>query len=88
MYAYLGHKFLWIEGFRYMMRICNYIRENYGVTFPLTPCDFSAPTAFGVSGYPTTVIIDKYGVIREVEVGARIYASYWKNLFLGYADDK
>lgn len=66
----------------------NYIRENYGVTFPLTPCDFSAPTAFGVSGYPTTVIIDKYGVIREVEVGARIYASYWENLFLGYADDK
>ena len=66
----------------------NYIRENYGVTFPLTPCDFSAPTAFGVSGDPTTVIIDKYGVIREVEVGARIYASYWENLFLGYADDK
>ncbi|MBE7066067.1 MAG: redoxin domain-containing protein [Ruminococcaceae bacterium] len=40
------------------------------LTFKMASCSFSWPTAFSVTGYPTSVLIDKYGMICLVEVGA------------------
>ena len=36
---------------------------------------------FPSEGYPTTVIIDRYGVICMIEVGAVLGESKWKNIF-------
>ena len=36
---------------------------------------------FGSNGYPTTVIIDRYGVVVMIEVGAVLGESKWKNVF-------
>ena len=36
---------------------------------------------FPSQGYPTTVIIDRYGVITMIEVGAVLGESKWKNIF-------
>ena len=36
---------------------------------------------FPSEGYPTTVIIDRYGVITMIEVGAVLGESKWKNIF-------
>lgn len=40
------------------------------LTFPLTACPTAWANTFGITGYPTSVIIDRYGVIVLIESGA------------------
>ncbi len=40
------------------------------LTFPLASCPTSWSNTFSISGYPTSVIIDRYGVICLIESGA------------------
>ena len=63
-----------------------YVKNTYGLTFPMVSCDYALATAFGITGYPTTVVIDKNGVIRMVEAGARTTVDYWEWLFEEYTD--
>ena len=44
----------------------------YGLnlTFPLASCPATWANTFGISGYPTSVIVDRYGVIVLIESGA------------------
>ena len=42
---------------------------------------------FPSEGYPTTVIIDRYGVICMIEVGAVLGESKWKNVFDYFVGD-
>ena len=65
----------------------NYIKDTYGITFPLIYGDGGAVNAFGVTGYPTTVVIDRYGVICMVEAGGRPYTEDWINLFEHFTGD-
>ena len=44
-------------------------------------------TMFGVSGYPTTVIIDSYGLIAEIESGAVLGVEKWTQSFDKYIDE-
>ncbi len=44
--------------------------SQYGYSFPMASCPASWANTFGVSGYPTSVFIDRYGVICLVESGA------------------
>ena len=68
------------------MSSIDYVQSNYGLKFPMVSCDIQLAKTFGVSGYPTTVIIDKYGVILMVELGARVEAEYWEELFGAFAE--
>lgn len=45
---------------------------NYGLelTFPLAACPTTWANTFDISGYPTSVIVDRYGMIVLVEPGA------------------
>ena len=43
---------------------------NLSLTFPLAACPTTWANTFGLSGYPTSVIIDRYGVICLIESGA------------------
>lgn len=45
-------------------------QEQYQLSFPMASCPSSWANTFGVSGYPTSVFIDRYGVICLVESGA------------------
>lgn len=45
-------------------------QEQYQLNFPMASCPSSWANTFGVSGYPTSVFIDRYGVICLVESGA------------------
>lgn len=45
-------------------------QKQYGYTFKMTACPSSWANTFGVSGYPTSVFVDRYGVICLVEAGA------------------
>lgn len=44
-------------------------------------------TMFGVTGYPTTVIIDSFGLIAEIESGAVIGVEKWTQSFDKYIDE-
>ncbi len=45
-------------------------KNQYGFEFPMTACPSSWSNTFSVSGYPTSVFVDQYGVICLVEAGA------------------
>jgi len=44
-------------------------QEQQGLTFPMASCPSSWSATFGISGYPTSIIVDRYGVICVVEAG-------------------
>lgn len=44
--------------------------KEYGYSFIMAACQSSWANTFGVTGYPTSVFIDRYGVICLVESGA------------------
>lgn len=44
--------------------------KQYGFKFPMAACPSSWSATFGVQGYPTSVFIDRYGVVCLVESGA------------------
>ncbi len=45
-------------------------QQEQGLSFPMASCPASWANTFGVTGYPTSVFIDRYGVITLVESGA------------------
>ncbi len=44
-------------------------QSQMGLTFTMASCNIAWPTAFGVSAYPTSLVIDRYGVICLLEAG-------------------
>ncbi len=45
-------------------------QKQYGYTFTMASCPSSWSNTFSISGYPTSVFVDRYGVICLVEAGA------------------
>ena len=67
-----------------------YLRTNYGtleedeeLLMPLIKLgnENLSISSFESGGWPTTVIIDRYGVVCMIEVGAVLGESKWKNVF-------
>ena len=44
-------------------------KAQQGLSFPMATCPAAWSATFGLSGYPTSFVIDRYGVISLVEVG-------------------
>ena len=67
-------------------------QSTYELTFTMAPCSTSWTTAFTVAGddvdgYPTTIIIDRYGVICMIEEGALVNLRYWTSIFDHFTGD-
>lgn len=45
-------------------------QASMGLSFPMAPCNEGWPAIFGFNSFPSTVVIDRYGVICLIEVGA------------------
>ena len=45
-------------------------QSQYGLRFPMASCSMAWPQTFNIQGYPTSVFIDRYGVISLIEEGA------------------
>lgn len=45
-------------------------QEDMQLTFPMASCPAAWSATFGIQGYPTSIVIDRYGVICLVESGA------------------
>lgn len=56
---------------------------NYSLnlTFPLAACPTTWANTFGITGYPTSIIIDRYGVICLIEAGAITSLNPFTSLF-------
>ena len=61
--------------------------NNPSLTFPMASCPFGWVQTFALRGFPTTLIIDRQGVIREMHVGALLKVSDWEALFRPYLAD-
>ncbi len=44
--------------------------QGLSLSFPLAACPTAWANTFGITGYPTSVIVDRYGVIVAIEAGA------------------
>ena len=44
-------------------------QAQMGLTFPMAACPAAWSAAFGITGYPTSVVVDRYGVICLIEAG-------------------
>lgn len=44
-------------------------QESYGLSFPMAECPAAWANTFGISGYPTSIAVDRYGVICLIEAG-------------------
>ena len=70
-----------------------YLRTNYGtleeLLMPLIKLgnENLSISSFESGGWPTTVIIDRYGVICMIESGAVLGESKWKNVFDHFVGD-
>ena len=67
-------------------------QESRGLTFTMASVPQNWTTAFNVNGanvdgYPTTVIIDRYGMICMIEEGALTALRYWTSLFDHFTGD-
>ena len=65
--------------------------SRYGITvdFPLIADNSTiSPHQFDSIYYPTTVIIDRYGVVCMVEIGAISYAPYWDDMLAHFTSEE
>lgn len=56
-------------------------QSQHGLTFPMAECPAAWSATFGISGYPTTVVVDLYGVICLVEAGGITSLRPWECMF-------
>lgn len=59
-------------------------QARYGITFPLMRDKNGFATKFNITGWPTTVIVDRYGAIARIEVGAVTSAEAWEKMIKKY----
>lgn len=66
--------------------IINYYAQN-GYTFPMMRDANGFAYKFGLTGWPTTVVIDRYGAVARIEAGAITSTEAWERLILKYIGD-
>ena len=60
--------------------------ESNNITFPMG-MDWGLGNAFGVRSFPTTVVIDRYGLIAAIAAGSEPSTAFWRKLFADYCSD-
>ncbi len=61
--------------------------ERYDYTFPLLRDQNGFTIKFQIENWPTTVIVDRYGAIARIEVGAILGFEAWERMILKYIGD-
>lgn len=62
-------------------------KAKFGLTFPMAADTASLSESFRCTGYPTTVMIDRFGVICFIESGAQPSADAFMGLMEGFIGD-
>lgn len=62
-------------------------KDEYEIPFDMAKADPSLFVAFGGQGYPTSVMVDRFGVVSDITSGAILEKSSWQFLFETYTSD-
>ena len=62
-------------------------QKEMQLTFPMAACPAAWSTTFNVSGYPTSIVVDRYGVICLVEAGGITSQRPWTCMFEHFTGD-
>lgn len=62
-------------------------QQSYGLTFPMAACPAAWFGIFGTSGAPTSIMVDRYGVICHIEEGALPSLRPFVSLFEHFSGD-
>ncbi len=62
-------------------------QASMGLTFDMAACSPNWPGIFGFSNFPSTVVIDRYGVISLIEVGALTSLRPFTSIFEHFCGD-
>ena len=62
-------------------------RDNMGLTFDVALDYEGLYSAFGIEGYPTTIIIDRYGIVTLVQIGAFLTDRSFDRMFEYFTSD-
>ena len=73
-----------IKNFKQQMNISFNVAMDYDFDKSNLTADPALTTMFGINAYPTTVIIDSYGLIAEIGVGAVTALDKWTQTFDKY----
>ena len=65
-------------------RVEKFRNENADLQFPMVQCSMGWAQSFTITGYPTTVVIGKDGIIKKIHTGAYVEKSEWEDLFAEY----
>lgn len=62
-------------------------KSQYGLTFPMAKCDTAMGQMIAGTTYPTTVVIDRYGIVSLVHVGSIVADGVFEGVFTHFASD-
>ena len=62
-------------------------QASMGLTFPMAACPAAWSATFNISGYPTSIVIDRYGVICLIEVGGITSLRPFTSIFETFSRD-
>lgn len=61
--------------------------SEMGLTFPVSKCDFGWQTCMQLKAYPTTVVIDRYGMIAFIHTGSITDKETFVKIFSHFTSD-
>lgn len=62
-------------------------QASMGLTFPMAACPAAWSATFNISGYPTSIVIDRYGMICLIEVGGITSLRPFTSIFETFSAD-
>lgn len=62
-------------------------KSSMGLTFPMAACQPTWSATFSISGYPTSIVVDRYGMICLIEVGGLTSARPFNSVFEVFSAD-
>ncbi len=63
-------------------------KETYELTFPVAKDNTSLGIAFNVTAYPTSILVDRYGMISLIEAGAIVSEAPFTHAFTHFSADE
>lgn len=62
-------------------------QKSMGLTFPMASVQAAWSQTFGITGYPTSILVDRYGVICMIEVGGLTSLRPFTSMFEHFTGD-
>lgn len=62
-------------------------KGSMGLTFPMAACQPAWSSTFSIQGYPTSIVVDRYGMICLIEVGGLTSSRPFNSIFEAFSAD-